>query len=319
SQVAEAPERPRVPEFTCQVAGCCEVFDALHDYEHHYHTLHGNVCSFCRRAFPSGHLLDAHILEWHDSLFQILSERQDMYQCLVEGCTEKFKTSKARKDHLVKLHLYPTDFRFDKPQKGRGPAMLRGNENVAAEPLGDDREQSEGEAMEVCCEPTDPSPAPEGGRWTYSHRLFLITSLVAMLLQEASMAPAPQVPVKFQVRLRAPEQDTEKAWGTRVLALPEKGLLPILKLKVLAVEKKLPGQGRLSFSPLRLGTKAWVEPEDILGHVRSPLQDPEPDHDSLYHSLTEDQGGTRPWLRALPSHQVLRGPEEDRDHIYHPA
>ncbi|XP_012663250.1 proline-rich acidic protein 1 [Otolemur garnettii] len=138
-------------------------------------------------------------------------------------------------------------------------------------------------------------------------RLFLITSLVAMLLQEASMAPAPQVPVKFQVRLRAPEQDTEKAWGTRVLALPEKGLLPILKLKVLAVEKKLPG------------TKAWVEPEDILGHVRSPLQDPEPDHDSLYHSLTEDQGGTRPWLRALPSHQVLRGPEEDRDHIYHPA
>ncbi|XP_012663243.1 zinc finger protein 511 isoform X2 [Otolemur garnettii] len=171
SQVAEAPERPRVPEFTCQVAGCCEVFDALHDYEHHYHTLHGNVCSFCRRAFPSGHLLDAHILEWHDSLFQILSERQDMYQCLVEGCTEKFKTSKARKDHLVKLHLYPTDFRFDKPQKGRGPAMLRGNENVAAEPLGDDREQSEGEAMEVCCEPTDPSPAPEGGRWTYSHRI----------------------------------------------------------------------------------------------------------------------------------------------------
>ncbi|XP_053440447.1 zinc finger protein 511 isoform X3 [Nycticebus coucang] len=134
SQVAEAPERPR-------------------------------------RAFPSGHLLDAHILEWHDSLFQILSERQDMYQCLVEGCTEKFKTSKARKDHLVKLHLYPADFRFDKPQKGRGPAMLRGSENAAAEALRDDREQSEGEAMEVCCEPADPSPAREGGRWTYSHRI----------------------------------------------------------------------------------------------------------------------------------------------------
>ena len=68
----------RVPEFTCQVAGCCQVFDSLEDYEHHYHTLHRNVCSFCRRAFPSVHLLDVHILEWHDSLFQILSERQDM-------------------------------------------------------------------------------------------------------------------------------------------------------------------------------------------------------------------------------------------------
>lgn len=67
-----------MPEFTCQVAGCCQVFDTLESYEHHYHTLHRNVCSFCRRAFPSVHLLDTHILEWHDSLFQILSERQDM-------------------------------------------------------------------------------------------------------------------------------------------------------------------------------------------------------------------------------------------------
>lgn len=68
----------RVPEFTCQVAGCCQVFHALEDYEHHYHTLHRHVCSFCKRAFPSGRLLDTHILEWHDSLFQILSERQEM-------------------------------------------------------------------------------------------------------------------------------------------------------------------------------------------------------------------------------------------------
>lgn len=69
---------PRVPEFTCQVAGCCQVFAALEDYQHHYNMLHGNACSLCSRSFPSGHLLDAHILEWHDSLFQILAERQDM-------------------------------------------------------------------------------------------------------------------------------------------------------------------------------------------------------------------------------------------------
>lgn len=69
---------PRVPEFTCQVAGCCQVFAAIEDYQHHYHMMHGNTCSFCNRAFPSGHLLDVHILEWHDSLFQILAQRQDM-------------------------------------------------------------------------------------------------------------------------------------------------------------------------------------------------------------------------------------------------
>ncbi|XP_023041584.1 zinc finger protein 511 isoform X1 [Piliocolobus tephrosceles] len=224
-QVADAPEKPRVPAFACQVAGCCQVFDALDDYEHHYHALHGNVCSFCKRAFPSGHLLDAHILEWHDALFQILSERQDMvgevciaaeaipsgdglrvlpqlsgargqgqgylstlgspvrgawwwgrargqrevmpspcqYQCLVEGCTEKFKTSRDRKDHMVRMHLYPADFRFDKPKKSRSPA--------SAEVPGDSGERSEGEAMEICSEPVAASPAPAGERRTYSHRI----------------------------------------------------------------------------------------------------------------------------------------------------
>ncbi|CAK7299741.1 Zinc finger protein 511 [Vulpes lagopus] len=171
TQVAEEPERPRVPEFTCQVAGCCQVFDSLEDYEHHYHTLHRNVCSFCRRSFPSLHLLDVHILEWHDSLFQILSERQDMYQCLVEGCAEKFKTSKDRKDHLVRRHLYPADFRFDKPKKSKGPAMPGATVQGSAEALGDDGEQSGGDAMEVSSEHAAPLPEPVAERRTYSHRI----------------------------------------------------------------------------------------------------------------------------------------------------
>ncbi|XP_025735954.1 zinc finger protein 511 isoform X2 [Callorhinus ursinus] len=124
-----------------------------------------------RRAFPSVHLLDTHILEWHDSLFQILSERQDMYQCLVEGCTEKFKTGKDRKDHLVRRHLYPADFRFDKPKKSRGPATPVATVQVLAEALGDDGEQSGGDAMEVCSEHAGPLPERVGERRTYSHRI----------------------------------------------------------------------------------------------------------------------------------------------------
>ncbi|XP_032047024.1 zinc finger protein 511 [Aythya fuligula] len=114
---AEEAERPRVSEFCCHISGCSQVFDTLEGYEHHYNTLHRNVCSFCKRSFPSGHLLDIHILEWHDSLFQIMAEKQNMYKCLVEGCAEKFKSSKDRKDHLVTIHLYPADFRFGRPKK----------------------------------------------------------------------------------------------------------------------------------------------------------------------------------------------------------
>ncbi|XP_076982564.1 zinc finger protein 511 [Tamandua tetradactyla] len=149
TQVAEEPERCRVPEFTCQVAGCCQVFETLKDYEHHYHTRHRHACSLCKRAFPSAHLLDTHVLEWHDALFQILSERQDMYQCLVEGCTEKFRTSSARKDHMVRLHLYPADFRFDTPRTSRGRAPPGPRIPLTAGALGGSGEQSEGDAMEV--------------------------------------------------------------------------------------------------------------------------------------------------------------------------
>uniref|UniRef100_A0A8C5YWM5 Zinc finger protein 511 n=1 Tax=Marmota marmota marmota TaxID=9994 RepID=A0A8C5YWM5_MARMA len=165
TQVAEEPERSRVPEFTCQVPGCCQVFAALEDYQHHYNMLHGNACSLCSRAFPSGHLLDAHILEWHDSLFQILAERQDMYQCLIEGCPEKFKTSRDRKDHMVRFHLYPADFRFDKPKTSRGPATRRSDADLSTAALRD-----EGDAMEVCSEPAAAPPAPVGEKRTYIHR-----------------------------------------------------------------------------------------------------------------------------------------------------
>ncbi|NXX96750.1 ZN511 protein, partial [Centropus bengalensis] len=125
SSLTEEAERPRVSEFNCHIVGCCQVFDTLEGYEHHYNMLHRNVCSFCKRSFPSGHLLDIHILEWHDSLFQIMAEKQNMYKCLVEGCAEKFKSSEDRKGHLVTTHLYPADFRFDKPKKAKsGPKHM---------------------------------------------------------------------------------------------------------------------------------------------------------------------------------------------------
>ncbi|XP_011944225.1 PREDICTED: proline-rich acidic protein 1 isoform X4 [Cercocebus atys] len=119
------------------------------------------------------------------------------------------------------------------------------------------------------------------------------------------------LPIKVHVKHRPSEQEAEKAWGARVVEPPEKddqlvGLLPVPKPKLLTAEK----------SP---GIKASVETEDILGHVLSPQQGPEPDHDSLHHPPPEeDQGEEGPRLWVMPNRQVLRGPEEDQDHIYHP-
>ncbi|XP_071377467.1 zinc finger protein 511 [Centroberyx affinis] len=118
----ETDDKPKlsVSEFACHISGCSQVFSSVEEYEHHYNSLHRHVCCSCRRSLPSARLLDIHIQEWHDSLFTILAQRQDMYQCLVEGCGQKFSTSKQRKDHLIRIHKYPPDFRFDKTKKDKG-------------------------------------------------------------------------------------------------------------------------------------------------------------------------------------------------------
>ncbi|KAJ8776806.1 hypothetical protein J1605_015141 [Eschrichtius robustus] len=182
-----------------------------------------------------------------------------------------------------------------------------------------------------------PSPATPGVM------LLLITSLGAAFLLEAGSARSPQVlrtgrarghwgtlrrrgaaPLRgLMDRSRRPqvlvqtkgkvgaEQGTEEAWGARAVEPPEKdsqlmGLFVAPKLLATTGEK-------------RPGAEALAETKDTLGRVPSPRWGPEPDHDSLYHNWPEEaQGEARPWAQVLPPQQVLQGPEEDRDHIYHP-
>ncbi|NXA42391.1 ZN511 protein, partial [Eudromia elegans] len=167
TSVSEVAERPKVSEFGCHVPGCCQLFDTLQGYEHHYNALHRNVCSSCKRSFPSGRLLDIHLSEWHDSLFQVLAEKQNMYKCLVEGCTEKFKSSKDRKEHLVTVHLYPADFRFDKPKKSKGgpkheTAPTKQDTGALMDVSTEASEQFQADSMEI--DPSEgmevPLPAP---------------------------------------------------------------------------------------------------------------------------------------------------------------
>ncbi|XP_044536869.1 zinc finger protein 511-like [Gracilinanus agilis] len=175
-RVSQGPEPGRtLPAFGCSVAGCPQLFESLEAFEHHYRVLHTHVCASCRRSFPSERLLDAHVLEWHDALFQLLAERQSMYQCLVEGCALRFASSRQRREHLISTHRYPPDFRFDQPRKARrlGQGQPgKGLEGAPAQLQQQQQEQQEqqeaAEAMEVCPSAQEVPSAPKR---TYSRRI----------------------------------------------------------------------------------------------------------------------------------------------------
>ncbi|XP_041645881.1 zinc finger protein 511 isoform X2 [Cheilinus undulatus] len=165
--LSETEDKPAlsVSEFACHISGCSAVFSTLEEYEHHYNSLHRHVCCSCRRSLPSARLLDIHIQEWHDSLFTILAQRQDMYQCLVEGCGLKFRMSQHRKEHLIRIHKYPPDFRFDKTKKDKGEAKRRQQKDTAME-IAESVCESEG-VCEVMCDVL--SHQPEHGESMETH------------------------------------------------------------------------------------------------------------------------------------------------------
>ncbi|XP_033010700.1 zinc finger protein 511 [Lacerta agilis] len=158
--------------FSCPAVGCAQVFDSLASCEHHYGLLHRSACSACQRTFPSAHLLHLHLLEWHDALFGLMAEKHSLYQCLVESCPEKFKNSKERKEHLVRAHCYPSDFRFDKPVKAKSTKEVRSPSRESAFPMdvreGEDcREPAADDGMEVGpSESTEEKPPQPGAEDT---------------------------------------------------------------------------------------------------------------------------------------------------------
>lgn len=202
--ISEAEDKPAlsVSEFACHISGCSAVFSALEEYEHHYNALHRHVCCSCRRSLPSARLLDIHIQEWHDSLFTILAQKQDMYQCLVEGCGQKFRTSKHRKDHLIRIHKYPPDFRFDKTKKERGRRETKTKEQKdAAMEMVDDVCESEG-VCEVMC--NSPSDEPEGGESMETHECEEKASTEDVLAAAQDTEGTSTVPRKPQYSYRIP-------------------------------------------------------------------------------------------------------------------
>ncbi|XP_015910595.1 zinc finger protein 511 [Parasteatoda tepidariorum] len=100
-------------EFPCGKDSCRAVFSSIHDYEIHYNSVHHIVCMECKRNFPSYNLLDAHIIEKHDSYHEAAACKSvALYDCFVEGCDHKFSSIEMRNEHIIGVHKYPPDFKF---------------------------------------------------------------------------------------------------------------------------------------------------------------------------------------------------------------
>ncbi|XP_033835633.1 zinc finger protein 511 [Periophthalmus magnuspinnatus] len=196
--ISAADEEPalRVSEFACHISGCTATFKTLQEYEHHYNSLHRHVCCTCRRSLPTARLLDIHIQEWHDSLFAVLAQKQDMYQCLVEGCGLKFRTIKDRKDHLIIIHKYPPDFRFDKIRRDNRDKRRALPSDTEMEVVTDVCE-SEG-MCEVVCGTTSNQRDPDPSDMNVSEEN------TGHMETSASTAPDPTEPTKPRYSYRVP-------------------------------------------------------------------------------------------------------------------
>lgn len=91
----------------CGIDGCKAEFSTEQEYNKHYEAFHRYICSVCRKRLLSDHLLTMHVLEEHDHLFKIMSQRQPMYQCYVRTCKRRFDTKEERKQHTIENHLFP--------------------------------------------------------------------------------------------------------------------------------------------------------------------------------------------------------------------
>lgn len=83
--------------------------------------LKGQEITFVKENISTLFLLPIHILFEQTNIIQLCwlcsVNIAFQYECLVDGCGLKFKTTKERKDHLIRTHGYPADFRFDKSKK----------------------------------------------------------------------------------------------------------------------------------------------------------------------------------------------------------
>ena len=90
--------------FICGVDGCEESFTSELVYQAHYEANHMHVCSVCGNTFYTFHLLNLHVLEYHDTMFKELNKQKPMYECVIRSCQSRFSSAEERTSHLIRDH-----------------------------------------------------------------------------------------------------------------------------------------------------------------------------------------------------------------------
>ena len=142
---------------TCDIKGCKETFKTTKAFELHHSNAHKFTCDECKRNFPSNFLLDVHLTETHDTMFDIKIERGEAaFRCLVGACAERFKNEKTRLKHLIEEHKYPSDFRFNKkPRERNKKAAKKGTDKSLSDVSLESVDQEEMEMIieqEMACQ-----------------------------------------------------------------------------------------------------------------------------------------------------------------------
>ncbi|KAF1985148.1 hypothetical protein K402DRAFT_334902 [Aulographum hederae CBS 113979] len=83
-------------------------FYALEDYELHVKQRHTHICHECEKNFPTSHILELHLAEFHDPFNALKRERGDKtFGCLVEDCNIMSLTFSQRNKHAMDVHNFP--------------------------------------------------------------------------------------------------------------------------------------------------------------------------------------------------------------------
>uniref|UniRef100_A0A182NC64 C2H2-type domain-containing protein n=1 Tax=Anopheles dirus TaxID=7168 RepID=A0A182NC64_9DIPT len=116
SEFPNADQEPEDLEISCNVPDCNFFCHSVVDYELHYNAQHRYTCAQCKKSLPNAHLLDLHLSEAHDSYFaaQVQSSNKAMYACYLEECSHRSRDPAERRDHCIREHRFPHNFRFDK-------------------------------------------------------------------------------------------------------------------------------------------------------------------------------------------------------------
>ena len=79
--------------------------------------------------------------ETHDSFFAVLIGKRPSYECFLEKCSKEFWTHEERRDHGVKAHQFPLDFKFDEARREAEAAAA----NDGVQPMEMEQEEEEEE------------------------------------------------------------------------------------------------------------------------------------------------------------------------------